>query len=1758
MAVFPFIAQKLLFKNLSFSLLFVALCMFYGCDAAPAMAADTPPVPTIDRLNQQGLTAAQSAYTYEPAQQGDKNTVTIYESHDSKVYYDYTKDENGNIEYKQVAAPTETSREYASKVTDSAVFSVDLKQNTYGADEGYGEVKYYKWQQNGNINTLVETDASDADLIYRVDNTRQPINAPITTGNSGVDIEGNFINVGQAVDLPSAAVIGSVVGDFVDNSTSYSQITSSFGNIKLNGATTGDFTGDFVNNSLTVTNTGTSSILARGPLFSADNSTIGNVTGDFINNSISAATENSAANIRGGVIYLANSTIGNITGDFIGNSIKAESTANNATGNGGAIWISNNGSADITVGDITGNFIGNSVTAKAEQNATATNGAIYMNLKTAPKNITGDFIGNSVYAEGKARADASSGALGLDINGIEINSVNGDFIGNSAVAYSDNGQATAQMGAFNVSTFSTINAINSNFIGNYVVVEKGNSSSYASGGALYNDFGSTIGTLNGNFIGNYSYAKNGFARAGALFATSGSVINKLNGSFYYNYAKSDDSYAQGGAISIGNGNTTFNEINGDFIGNYAEGKTGAYGGAIADWVGNYETLNSNFINNYAYGIDGGATGGAFRLYGASLGTINGNFINNYARGTYAQGGALSNQRNDSKGTINSNFLGNQAIADNGFAEGGAIHIVASGGLSGEFNGDFILNSAIAKSETDDYAHGGAISALSVLGNVNGDFLGNYAEITSQAGAEALGGAIYSTSYKIGNLDSDFIANHVSADARTNALAAGGAYYNNGGSSSGLIKGDFISNYAQATGKESAQALGGAMYSYGAAYSDRTVSQPAEFNKLSDINFVNNTASATSEGEALAAGGALYISDDGGFIRKQTITLQDSAQDPSKTYSVIGYSASGAYGGYNMTLDKTTFYQNTAKSTGDAKGGALYAALADNEYTEHNSVYTPQDVSDNIGDGSAITYDEAKDILDEYFNESLNSGYIYKTQEEAEANISNGYSSTLSLNETAFENNSAVAQNGNALGGAVYTNQYLTDVNAGSFVNNAAVTTAGNAFGGAVYNEASVNLPAAGTLQFGYGLVNVVDDSGNTLVSFYTIMEAESYYPVSYDEFKELVLDGTVTELEFMGEQNTNIAQTGMTLDEIKDMIAQEGYPQEDPNIFFEENKVEPKPIDTIRNMSALTFKNTSFIGNYADSENGEAKGGAIYSKGNVKIAADNGSTTLISGNYTKNGDKIEQNAIYMDNAALILDSTNKSTIQIDDKISGDSYDMYLIGDKDSKIVLNNSVSNANITLDTTNVYVTEGKNLENNRSLVLNSGNLYINHLDNMSLNFDKISNAGNIDLGTVDVDLAAETMGRLSADSYGESTGNIYVRNFNLLTNTDKNYVAIGFADKPIAQNVSYTGANPVAYSPIYKYDVDYIINPQDSMGYFTFSRGSGSSVNTYNPAVLAPSVATQVGAYTTQLQTFNYAFQHADTFMNIPYLERLSIINSGRYALSPTGDATDVGTFSPLLTKEEDPGFWVKPYASFENIPLKNGPKVSNINYGTLVGYDSPLTSVGNGFERVLTGYIGYNGASQRYSGVDAYQNGGLLGGTATFYKGNFFNATTLSVGASAGDASTMYGSENYTMLLAGLGNKTGYNFEFFDGGMILQPSMLISYTFVNTFDYHNAAGVHIESDPMHAIQLAPGIKLIGNTKNGWQPYIGVSMVWNLLDESKVTADSVRLPEMSIKPYVQYGVGIQKRFKDKFLAFGQAMIHNGGRNGVSLSGGLRWKVGK
>ena len=181
-----------------------------------------------------------------------------------------------------------------------------------------------------------------------------------------------------------------------------------------------------------------------------------------------------------------------------------------------------------------------------------------------------------------------------------------------------------------------------------------------------------------------------------------------------------------------------------------------------------------------------------------------------------------------------------------------------------------------------------------------------------------------------------------------------------------------------------------------------------------------------------------------------------------------------------------------------------------------------------------------------------------------------------------------------------------------------------------------------------------------------------------------------------------------------------------------------------------------------------------------------------------------------------------------------------------------------------------------------------------------------------------------------------------------------------------------------------------------------------------------------------------------------------------------------------------------------------------------------------------------------------------SGTWYKGNFFTGLTANVGANVGEASTMYGLEDFTMLATGIASKTGYNCELANGKFIIQPSFLMSYTFVNMFDYTNAAGVDITSDPLNAIQIAPGLKFIGNLKNGWQPYVGMQMVWNIMDDSRFKANNISLPDMSVDQYFQYGIGVQKRAGDRFTGFGQAMVRNGGRNGIALQFGFRWALGK
>ena len=591
--------------------------------------------------------------------------------------------------------------------------------------------------------------------------------------------------------------------------------------------------------------------------------------------------------------------------------------------------------------------------------------------------------------------------------------------------------------------------------------------------------------------------------------------------------------------------------------------------------------------------------------------------------------------------------------------------------------------------------------------------------------------------------------------------------------------------------------------------------------------------------------------------------------------------------------------------------------------------------------------------------------------------------------------------------------------------------------------------------------------------------------------------------------------------------------------------------------------------NISNFKTSAANEGALTVKDGGKLEINAINNDISINNIISEAD--EANAIYLDGTTAKADISTSSdrTVEIGNDIrsANVSNEMTLRGDgrivfngkidpltinnENKDTVHNNYIDALQYNINSGSVTFTKDEYLSNpdgNKNSVnfsgglLNLANGTVNDISLASIELNKNSNI------SVDADLAAEKMDSISADSYNIVGGKLNVSNINLLSDADKDKTVIYFAPDELKEHVT-TSVKDVAYSAIYKYGVGY----DPTTGEFAFTRGSSSDYANVNPSVMASSVAAQAGGYLTLLNSYDQAFANMDMTMLMSKADREAMKNRNKYAY-----ADSMYTYAPTQLPEESKGLWARPYSSFESVALRGGPRVSNVMYGSFIGGDSSMKELGHGFDGVFSLYAGYNGSHQAYQGNSIYQNGGTLGATGTLYKGNWFGAWTANVGANGADANTSRGSENFGMLLAGTAIKTGYNWELFNSKMILQPSYLMSYSFVNTFDYHNATGVNITSDPLNAIQVVPGVKLIGNCPNGWQPYLGVNFVWNIMDKTKFQANDVSLPELAIRPYVEYGLGVQKRWGERFTGYGQAMFRSGGREGVAFSVGLRSKVGK
>ena len=954
-----------------------------------------------------------------------------------------------------------------------------------------------------------------------------------------------------------------------------------------------------------------------------------------------------------------------------------------------------------------------------------------------------------------------------------------------------------------------------------------------------------------------------------------------------------------------------------------------------------------------------------------------------------------------------------------------------------------------------------------------------------------------------------------------ATISGGAVYNKGELTE--VIGDFVNNIVsgECTTKVTPYIGAANVYINGGAI--------ANLGTIGDItgDFISNSASGT-----YADGGAIY----------NTATIGNITGD------FINNSASGtyAYGGaiYNTAIigNLTGDFVNNSASL---YGGAIYNYGEDSSTNKIDNI-SGNFINNNAAKGGAIYNCNVRigDITGNFVNNS--GGAIYNSG--TIGNIAGDF----------FNNNASGAY---ALGGAIgnYSNGKTAKIGniEGDFINNS-VSGSSYSYGGAIFNYA-----------FGSGssvtIGNITGDFINNSINSY-----EAY-------------GGAISNYAELGATSTIGNITGNFINNSVSVPINNRYGASYGGAIYNNSTI--GALDEDDNVVGGII-NSNFIGNYAKSDaSGTAQGGAIWTSTDLNIIADNATSTF-KDNYTQVGETQDDNAIYVaGGATLTFKLSNNGQIYMYDNIRGEAAPLpspqaaSLNDDDNSQADWIPNSYKVNIQGDDINSTFFHMYNDMYDADLYLNNTtiNTANNKVHEYALNTLTVTGDTNF---IADVDLKNKEMDRFSAADYGTHSGNLNVIGMNLLSDATEGeqVTAIYFAQPGLKNNVTNGTSelpqekyqNFTAYTPIFKYNVKYDNqNEYDGKGdggYFLFTKGdkyfrpggdtgnTGNPSDAFNPSVLSTPVSSVAAAQATVNETFKYVFEHADAFTQLPSMERMAHINANQYALS-TDYNQNLGS---LATEFNNHAGWFRPYVTFESMNLKNGPKVNATTYGSLVGFDSNFQTLGKGWTGLTTGYIGYNGSQLSYSGVDTTMNGGILGLTQTFYKGNFWTALTASAGASVGQSKTMYGNEDFTSLMAGIGSKTGYNFEFKEGKYILQPIMFLSYTFVNTFDYTNASGVKINADPAHSIQLNPSVRFIANTKNGWQPYASVGMVWNVMNENNVTANNVRLPEMSMKPYVEYGVGVQKRFKDKYTAFGQAMLRNGGRNGIALTAGFRWNLGK
>ncbi|MDD5021286.1 MAG: hypothetical protein PHR82_03995 [Endomicrobiaceae bacterium] len=399
--------------------------------------------------------------------------------------------------------------------------------------------------------------------------------------------------------------------------------------------------------------------------------------------------------------------------------------------------------------------------------------------------------------------------------------------------------------------------------------------------------------------------------------------------------------------------------------------------------------------------------------------------------------------------------------------------------------------------------------------------------------------------------------------------------------------------------------------------------------------------------------------------------------------------------------------------------------------------------------------------------------------------------------------------------------------------------------------------------------------------------------------------------------------------------------------------------------------------------------------------------------------------------------------------------------------------------------------------------NLVNGKIDNIAVNLNLPDNEiSYLELG---VSLKNKEVDNFVGSALGTGNGSLEISKLYIYNDmTDiHDTVNVTVAEGALADKITFTQTKVMG--PVFEYYTNY----QNGILSFAYTYD-------YNPIVFITPIVMQVGGYLGQLESYRQAFEIVDNTVN----------------------------------NNNTKGLWLRYYGSKEDIQLDDLLTLTNTTSGAYFGYDTEVLEAGGNFFGNISFYGSYNTSEQTYEGAKITQNGGILGVTGALYKNRFFSALTVNFGFINGQGEGAYGKENTMIFTRGIASKTGFNFELDNENKFkFQPTLNLSYSYINMASYSfispTEATVNVNTNSLTPVQLEPAMKLLANVTKTFQTYVNASIVWNLIDNMEFKANDSQLPNMPIKTYTQYGVGVNKYFGEKFTVgadlFGRAMGRTG-----------------